>query len=327
MIHTARTGNQTSAKSVLEKLHAGGRKSLARAITIVENNLEGRKEILKAISENIGNAHVIGVTGPPGVGKSTLIDACIPEIRKLGRTVAVLAVDPSSHISGGAILGDRVRMAQHGQDDGVFIRSVAARGHLGGLSTTALNIINLFDATVWNTIIVETVGTGQSEIEISELADTIIVVESPGRGDEIQAIKAGMLEIADIVVVNKSDMPDADSTLSDLRQAIALRHASKSPLLLKTIASSGEGISELIDSVHQIGDEQDHSNRLNSKLGRMHKLVARNLGEAVEQELLNSDDEAISQLIRRIFIGEIDTDRIAQEIKSYVGRFSDFPSE
>ncbi len=327
MSHSARTGIQISTDPVLQKLHSGGRKSLARAITIVENNLEGRKEILKAISENIGNAHIVGVTGPPGVGKSTLIDACIPEIRKLDGTVAVLAVDPSSHISGGAILGDRVRMAQHGQDDGVFIRSVAARGHLGGLSTTALNIINLFDATAWNTIIVETVGTGQSEIEISELADTTIVVESPGRGDEIQAIKAGMLEIADIVVVNKSDMPEADSTMSDLRQAIAMRHAFKTPLLLKTIASSGEGISELTEHVHRIGDELDHSDRLNSKLGRIQKLVARNLSEAVEQELLNSDDDAISQLIRRIFIGEIDTGRIAQEIKAYIGRYSKFPDE
>ncbi len=327
MSRTDRTGRQTSTNPVLERLRTGGRKSLARAITIVENNLDGRKEILKAISENFGNAHVVGVTGPPGVGKSTLIDACIPEIRKLGKTVAVLAVDPSSHISGGAILGDRVRMARHGQDDGVFIRSVAARGHLGGLSTTALNIINLFDATAWDTIIVETVGTGQSEIEISKLADTTILVESPGRGDEIQAIKAGMLEIADIVVVNKSDIPEADSTMSDLRQAIALRHASNSPQLLKTIASTGEGISELIDIVRRLGDELKQPDRLNSKFGRMHYLVARNLSEAVEREILNSDDEEISQLIQRIFMGEVDTDLIAKQFKAYVGRYSNSPDE
>ncbi|MDE0309611.1 MAG: methylmalonyl Co-A mutase-associated GTPase MeaB [Acidiferrobacterales bacterium] len=311
--------------SILERLQTGGRKSLARAITIVENNLVGQEEILKAICDKIGNAHVIGVTGPPGVGKSTLIDACIPEIRKLGRTVAVLAVDPSSHVSGGAILGDRVRMARHGHDEGVFIRSVAARGHLGGLTTTALNIINLFDATDWNAIIVETVGTGQSEVEISQLADTVVVVESPGRGDEIQAIKAGLLEIADIVVVNKSDMPEADSTMSDLSQAIALRHAAKSPLLLKTIASGGEGVSELIDRVVRMGDDLKSVDRLESKIGRMRKLVARNVGEALEQAIASSDDEAISQLIGRVLAGEVNADRIARDIMTYVSRNPDFP--
>ena len=317
------TGSQSSDNPTLERLQSGGRKSLARAITIVENNLDGRRDILTAISENLGNAHVVGVTGPPGVGKSTLIDACIPAIRKLDRTVAVLAVDPSSHTSGGAILGDRVRMAQHAQDDGVFIRSVAARGHLGGLSATAMNIINLFDATDWDTIIVETVGTGQSEIEISELADTTIVVESPGRGDEVQAIKAGLLEIADIVVVNKADLAHSDSTMSDLRQAISLRHTAKSPLLLKTVASSGEGVAELIENVCQFGDQLSKSDRLTSKFEKVQKLVARNLGESVEREFRDADNEVISQLIWRIFVGELDTRQIAKEVSATLVGFSE----
>ena len=317
------TGSQSSDNPTLERLRTGGRKSLARAITIVENNLDGRKDILTAISENLGNAHVVGVTGPPGVGKSTLIDACIPTIRKLDRTVAVLAVDPSSHTSGGAILGDRVRMAQHAHDDGVFIRSVAARGHLGGLSATAMNIINLFDATDWDTIIVETVGTGQSEIEVSELADTTVVVESPGRGDEVQAIKAGLLEIADIVVVNKADLAHSYSTMSDLRQAISLRHTAKSPLLLKTIASSGEGVAELIENVCQCGDQLSKSDRLKSKFEKVQKLVARNLGESVEREFRDADNEAISQLIVRIFIGELDTRQIAKEVSAALVGYSE----
>ena len=316
------TGKLSRKNPILDRLQAGGRKSLARAITIVENNLDGRQEILTAVSENLGNAHVVGVTGPPGVGKSTLIDACIPEIRKRGKTVAVLAVDPSSHTSGGAILGDRVRMAQHGQDDGVFIRSVAARGHLGGLSSTALNIINLFDATDWDTIIVETVGTGQSEIEISILADTTVVVESPGRGDEVQAIKAGLLEIADVVVVNKSDVEHSDATVSDIRQAISLRHASKQPELMKTTATSGEGIDELIDVIIQQGEQQTGDNHRNSKTDRLQKLVARMIGEAVGREFQNADSQAISNLVQRISTGQIDAEQVARQIKSYLENYA-----
>lgn len=307
-----------SLNPVFANLINGGRKSLARAITVVENNLDNKQNILQAIRSKLGRAHVIGVTGPPGVGKSTLIDACIPEFRALGQSVAVVAVDPSSHISGGAILGDRVRMAQHAEDDSVFIRSVAARGHLGGLSTTARNIIDLFDATGWDKIIVETVGAGQSEIEISELADTVAVLESPGLGDEIQSIKAGLIEVADFVVVNKADLPQADLTMSYLTNAIALRHSAKSPKVLKVISTTGEGITELVRQIC------DHNNSL-EKFERTRKIVdqnrrsaARIVAESVERAFRRSGHATIEQITDLIQSGAIDPDQLAKRMIHHI---------
>ena len=314
MNRSGNTGNEASENPILTNLVQGSRNSLARAITIVENNLAGRKDILQAIASHLGNAHVVGITGPPGVGKSTLIDACIPAFRGLGKSVAVLAIDPSSHVSGGAILGDRVRMAGHSEDEGVFIRSVAARGHLGGLSATTMHIINLFDAAQWDTIVVETVGTGQSEIEISELADTTVVVESPGLGDEIQAIKAGILEIADIIVVNKADLPQADLTQSDLSLSISHRHSLKTPKVLKSTATTREGIPELVNEICSHADDVMTQDRSKSTLERTRKLTARILGENVEQEFLNSKNSAVEKILKFIQSGEIESDSLAREI-------------
>ena len=314
MNRSGNTGNEASENPILTNLVQGSRNSLARAITIVENNLAGRKDILQAIANHLGNAHVVGITGPPGVGKSTLIDACIPAFRGLDKSVAVLAIDPSSHVSGGAILGDRVRMAGHSEDEGVFIRSVAARGHLGGLSATTMHIINLFDAAQWDTIVVETVGTGQSEIEISGLADTTVVVGSPGLGDEVQAIKAGLLEIADIIVVNKADLPQADLTQSDLSLSISLRHSLKTPKVLKSTATTGEGIPELVNEICSHADDVMTQDRSKSTLERTRKLTARILGENVEQEFLNSEDSAVEKILKIIQSGEIESDSLAREI-------------
>ena len=303
------SGSPARANSVLNDLR-GNRNLLARAITVLENNLEGRNGIYEAIRGQLGNGHVIGVTGPPGVGKSTLIDSCIPVFREHSKSVAVLAVDPSSRISGGAILGDRVRMARHTEDDGVFIRSVAARGHLGGLSPTTLNIINLFDAAKWEVIIVETVGTGQSEIEISELADTTVVVESPGHGDEIQAIKAGLLEVADIIVVNKSDHPQVDLTVSDLENSILLRHSKNKPQVMKTIATSGDGVSELVGSICE--HRQNNKQRDRSELTRNY--IARALGAQVELEFANSKNDRLDALYGVIESGHITIEDLARTI-------------
>ena len=193
---------------------------------------------------------MVGITGAPGAGKSTLISALLRELRARARRVAVLAVDPSSPISGGALLGDRVRMSEAGADEDVFIRSVSSRGHLGGLSRTAGRIIDVFDAAGFNVVIVETVGTGQSEVEISRFADTNVVVCPPGLGDEVQAIKAGILEIADVLVVNKADLPSAARTVRDLKIAPGLRHhvGWKVPVL-STVATEGEGIAALVDAL------------------------------------------------------------------------------
>ena len=302
-------------KTLIKRIRSD-RNALARAITVVENNLEGTRVILNTIRNSLGHAHVVGFTGPPGVGKSTLIDACLFEIRKLGKSAAVLAVDPSSHVSGGAILGDRVRMAEHSNDDKVFIRSVATRGQLGGLSATTLNIVQLFDAARWDVVIVETVGTGQSEIEISRLADTTVVVEAPGLGDEVQAIKAGMLEIADIVVVNKSDLPQSDLTVSELTHAISLRNTVKAPVVLKATALDRDrlGVAELVAEIDRLGSEISRRERVETVLNRSRKIVAKVLSESVEAQLVNLGLAQIDDVLSRVQSGELDPEFLAEKI-------------
>lgn len=224
------------------------RPALARAISLIENGRPGADQLHASLLPHCGRAHIVGITGAPGAGKSSLINALLVELLRRGRRIAVLAVDPSSPVSGGALLGDRVRMTDHGDSDAVFIRSVSSRGHLGGLSRTTGRIIDLFDAAGFDTVIVETVGTGQSEVEIGRYADTRIVVCPPGQGDEVQALKAGILEIADILVVNKGDLPAAQRTLSDLQATP--RHPAASGWqvpVLRTVATSGEGVSALIE--------------------------------------------------------------------------------
>ncbi len=226
------------------------RPALARAITLLENDRPGAAELMAELAPRCGRAHVVGVTGAPGAGKSTLINALIGAFTQRGRSVAVVAVDPSSPISGGSILGDRLRMDEHGNRDDVFIRSVSSRGHLGGLSKTAGRVIDVFDAVGYDVVIVETVGAGQSEVEIRHFADTNIVVCPPGLGDEVQAIKAGIIEIADLLVVNKADQPQAERTVLDLTTATQLRHrADWKVKVLRTVATSGEGVAALVDAI------------------------------------------------------------------------------
>jgi len=234
----------------LPALLAGSRVALARAATVLENDRTGADALHQRLVPHCGRAHVIGITGAPGAGKSTLINALLAELVARGRRVAVLAVDPSSPLTGGALLGDRVRMESQGNSEAVFIRSVSSRGHLGGLSRTAGRIIDLFDAAGFDLVIVETVGTGQSEVEIARFADTKVVVCPPGLGDEVQAIKAGILEIADLLVVNKGDLPTAARTAHDLQTAPILQHRDRWQVpVLRTVATRGEGVAELIERI------------------------------------------------------------------------------
>ncbi len=302
-----------SENSVASLFH-GDRNTLARAITIVENSLEDRKKILKAIANRLGQAYVVGISGPPGVGKSTLVDACIKELRQRGQTVAVLTVDPSSRIGGGAVLGDRVRMAQHTEDDGVFIRSVAARGHLGGLSATAMYIVNLFDATGWDIVLVETVGVGQSEMEISALADTVVVVEAPGMGDDIQAMKSGILEIADIVVLNKSDLPNAQLAAGHLRQSVSLRPSSKNPKVIGTAATLGNGITKLVDEIICLHKPERQDASDSPMPARLRQSISKVIGQQIEKQLAEADDDAIAELIVRVNSGDIEIEVLVQQI-------------
>jgi LAO/AO transport system ATPase len=239
---------------IVAPILAGDRRSIARAITAVENETAAAASLRAALAPHVGRAHVVGITGAPGTGKSTLINALLGEWLARGRRIGVVAVDPSSPVTGGAILGDRVRMGRHGGDDRVFIRSVASRGHLGGVSRGTHRIIDVLDAAGYDAIIVETVGTGQSEVEIAQLADTRIVVCAPGLGDDVQAIKAGVLEIADLLVVNRGDSPLAPDTERTLDEMLRLRRrGSWEVKVLRTTATTGEGVAALTDAIEEHG--------------------------------------------------------------------------
>ena len=237
-----------ACRGLAERLIRGETRALARAISLVEQHGAASAEILAALGEHPGHAHVVGITGPPGAGKSTLVGAYIAELRRRGQRVAVIAVDPSSPYSGGAILGDRVRMAEHTADPGVFVRSLASRGASGGLSTAVAGVVDLMDAAGFDRVVVETVGAGQADLEVTEVVDTCVVLCVPGLGDEVQAIKAGILEIADLLVVNKVDLPGAEAVLHQLRAMLALRAREAVPVLA-TSAVAGQGVAALADAV------------------------------------------------------------------------------
>lgn len=236
-----------------ERTRAGDRRALARTLTRVEKGDEAGQQLVADLFSHSGNAHIVGFTGSPGTGKSTLVSAVIRALRAQGKLVGVIAVDPSSPFSGGAVLGDRIRMSEHIHDDGVFIRSMASRGSLGGLSRATGDAVTVMDAAGFDYVLIETVGAGQSEVEIAKEAQTTVVVEVPGLGDEVQAIKAGLLEIADIFAINKSDHPQADRTVQSLRMMmdIANRPFVWRPPLVKTVATSGAGIEELVAQIKQ----------------------------------------------------------------------------
>jgi GTPase len=235
----------------VERVVSGDVRALARAISVVEENAVGSSAMLRGVFPHTGAATVVGVTGSPGAGKSSLVDRLIAAFRGQGRRVGVVAVDPSSAFSGGAILGDRVRMQGHATDEGVFIRSMASRGHLGGLARTASDAVDLMDAAGYDPVIVETVGVGQDEIEVARAADVVTVVLVPGMGDDIQAIKAGILEIADVFVINKADRPGADKVAADLDAMMALVSPAPEgrPPIFRTVATSGEGVPALRDGL------------------------------------------------------------------------------
>jgi LAO/AO transport system kinase len=257
----------SSTKSILE----GNRLALARLLTQVENDSSEGQAALAELFPHTGQSHIIGVTGPPGTGKSSLVNQLALHYRKAGKTVAIVAVDPSSPFTGGAVLGDRVRMRDLSGDEGVFIRSMAARGSLGGIAQKTASLVQVFDAAGYEIIIIETVGAGQSEVDVARLAHTTVVVEAPGLGDEIQAIKAGILEIADVLVINKADRPGVENTERALRSTLELAHPTKRvlrhhgktmsvsapttdsniwiPVVLKTVATEGKGIDELAAAI------------------------------------------------------------------------------
>ncbi|HID86793.1 MAG TPA: methylmalonyl Co-A mutase-associated GTPase MeaB [Anaerolineae bacterium] len=241
--------------SLAQQVLSGNRRAIARLITLVENEDPAARQALAALYPHTGRAHIVGVTGAPGTGKSTLVNELAKAYRQRGKTVGIVAVDPTSPFSGGALLGDRVRMQELSGDPGVFIRSMATRGSLGGLAWATSDVVKVLDVAGYQTIFVETVGAGQSEVEIAEAAHTTIVVTTPGLGDEIQAIKAGILEIADIFAVNKADLEGADRAVAVLRMMLDLdpRPRNWRPPILKTVALRGEGVEPLIEAIEEHG--------------------------------------------------------------------------
>jgi len=285
------------------RLLARERRALSRCITWVENETPQAAAVLGAVYRHPGHAQVVGVTGPPGAGKSTLVSALIAEWRRRGCRVAVAAVDPSSPFSGGAILGDRIRMSDHSADDGVFIRSIAARGRAGGLSLTTARIVEVMSAAGFDIVLVETVGAGQSEYEIAEVADTKVVVTPPGLGDDVQAAKAGILEIADILVVNKADLPGAEHAYTHLLQIAQLgaRRGVQLPVL-KTIATRGDGVPALIDAITAHGAQRPAHRQ---PVERMQRLLAGLAAEALKRQLAGTADPRVHAICAAVSSGEL----------------------
>lgn len=294
---------------LVEQARAGQSRAVARLISLVEQESSALAEVAARLTPHAGHAHIIGLTGAPGVGKSTLSSALVSCLRTQGRRVGVLAVDPSSSFSGGALLGDRVRMQDHAVDTGVFIRSMATRGHLGGLSAAAPQAIRVLDGAGCDVVLVETVGVGQSEIEIASLADTSIVLVAPGMGDGIQAAKAGVLEVGDIFVINKADRDGATATRRELRSMLSMversEQAWKPPVRL-TVASNGDGIDDVIAATDDhLATMRDTGELLRRRLSRMRgEIEALALGKLREKVNASADLDGLAE---RVNAGSTDT--------------------
>jgi len=275
---------EPAASALAARVREGDVRAIARAITLVEEGLPEARALLAALFPHAGRALVVGVTGPPGAGKSSLVDRLTAHLRKVGRTVGIVAVDPTSPFSGGAILGDRIRMQSHATDSGVFIRSMATRGHLGGLAAATDHALTVLDASGKDVILVETVGVGQDEVEIVGTADVSLVVLVPGLGDEVQALKAGIMEIADVFVVNKADREGVERVVAEIESTLSLAPPeAKRPAIVKTVATRDEGVDALLEAV--LGFERRASG--SGALGRKRRAqLRRRLEEAVRQRVM-----------------------------------------
>jgi LAO/AO transport system kinase len=309
-----------SPERLVSSARAGDARALARLVSLVENAAPELRPIMKAVAPLAGRARVIGLTGAPGVGKSTLTGALVAAYRGRGLRVAVIAVDPTSPFSGGALLGDRVRMQAHATDDQVFIRSMASRGHLGGLSLAAPQAARVLDAAGFDVILVETVGVGQAEVEIASLADSTVIVVAPGMGDSVQAAKAGILEVADVFVVNKSDRPGAQETVRDLRAMIALADTGpqgwKRPIV-SAVAVSAEGVDDLAERLEKHWSWLAESAELGRRrLARAREEVAGIAVTALRERLGGLGESRLDDLAGRVARGEVDAYTAADELVS-----------
>jgi LAO/AO transport system kinase len=300
------------ATGLVDRATRGDPRAVARLISLIEDGSPSLREAMAALAPHAGSATVLGVTGPPGVGKSTTVSALVAAYRARGERVGVLAVDPSSPFSGGALLGDRVRMQEHATDEGVYIRSMSSRGHLGGLAWATPQALRVLDAAGCRVLVLETVGVGQSEVEVAGLADTTVVLVAPGMGDAVQAAKAGVLEVGDIYVVNKADRDGADSTVRDLRGMLTLGErrgpGEWRPPVVKTVAERGEGLEELLAELDRHRAWLETSGQL---LERRRRRVAEELGAlaraALQQRLSSATvTGTVADLTGRVLAGSLD---------------------
>ncbi len=308
---------------LVEKVLAGDRLALARLVSRIENNGAEARAALAALYPYTGRAHRVGVTGAPGTGKSTLVNEMAKVWRRQGQTVGIVAVDPTSPFSGGALLGDRIRMRDLAGDPGVFIRSMATRGSLGGLARATGDAVKVLDAAGFDIVLIETVGAGQSEVDIARTAHTVLVVEAPGFGDEVQAIKAGILEIADILVVNKADQPGAEHTARTLRAMLDLGQARRSwqPPILKTVATEGQGVADVVEAVTRHRAYLETSGELARQerervTAELHHLLREAL---VARWLRQIPDGQVDAAIERILAREVDPHTAVEELIASVG--------
>ncbi|HXD17621.1 MAG TPA: methylmalonyl Co-A mutase-associated GTPase MeaB [Vicinamibacterales bacterium] len=300
-----------------ERVCAGDARGIARAISLIEDESPAGAALVRAIYPRTGRAYLVGVTGPPGAGKSTLVDRMTTELRKAGRTVGIVAVDPTSPFSGGAILGDRVRMGAHFGDEGVFIRSMATRGHLGGLARATSDAALVLDAAGKDIVIIETVGVGQDEVDIVRTADISIVVLVPGTGDEVQALKAGIMEIADIFVVNKADRDGADRLVQSVAAMLALQTFQAGewrPPILKTEATTGAGVPGLVEAIEQFRAHSEATRATRQRTRqeyRLRDLLSHRFMQMVEQSL---PDGELQRVVDGIASRQVDPYSAAADI-------------
>jgi LAO/AO transport system kinase len=312
-------GGRSDPEPLIGAARGGDPRALARLVSLVEDSSPQLRPIMQAIAPMTGQAHAVGLTGSPGVGKSTVAGALVRHYRDAGRRVGVLAVDPSSPFTGGALLGDRVRMQEHATDDQVFIRSMASRGHLGGLAQATPQALRILDAVGFDLVLVETVGVGQAEVEIASLADTVLVVVAPGLGDSIQAAKAGILEIADVFAVNKSDRPGSQEVIRDLRSMLAMARYGPGdwkPPLVPTAAAGGEGIGDLAAAIDQHRDWLAASGRLAERrqARAAEEISAIALGELRQRTGQLRGASRLDELAERVCAGKLDPYSAADEL-------------